>query len=129
MSNDTLINHEGNQFIEKFIFIHRGHQKKYHQFPDVNQMSKKYIFTMLPQLPCCGIFLLCGVKVNIRIFPGLIMKCLLVIAALVGLSVAQDGFSCCSTEDRNEMQTVWGEIWSAQFTGRRAQVALSVFEE
>nr|UCK81457.1 haemoglobin B2 chain [Arenicola marina]CAI56309.1 haemoglobin B2 chain [Arenicola marina] len=46
--------------------------------------------------------------------------------ALVGLAVCDD---CCTTEDRKEVQTLWSEIWSAQFTGRRVQVAQAVFED
>ena len=57
------------------------------------------------------------------------MKCLLVLAALVSIALADGEFACCSTEDRQEMQALWHEIWSAQFTGRRVQVAQSVFEE
>lgn len=52
----------------------------------------------------------------------------LVLLALFGYSLADD-IECCSVEDRNEMQTIWGEIWSAQFTGRRVQVAQAVFAD
>jgi len=58
------------------------------------------------------------------------MKFLIVMAALMGLAAADaSDFSCCSSEDRAEMQALWHEIWSAQYTGRRVQVAQAVFDD
>nr|1YHU_D Chain D, hemoglobin B2 chain [Riftia pachyptila]1YHU_H Chain H, hemoglobin B2 chain [Riftia pachyptila]1YHU_L Chain L, hemoglobin B2 chain [Riftia pachyptila]1YHU_P Chain P, hemoglobin B2 chain [Riftia pachyptila]1YHU_T Chain T, hemoglobin B2 chain [Riftia pachyptila]1YHU_X Chain X, hemoglobin B2 chain [Riftia pachyptila] len=35
----------------------------------------------------------------------------------------------CTTEDRREMQLMWGNVWSAQFTGRRIAIAQAVFKD
>ncbi|MRB67787.1 hypothetical protein GH825_31005, partial [Bacillus thuringiensis] len=35
----------------------------------------------------------------------------------------------CTTEDRREMQLMWGNVWSAQFTGRRLAIAQAVFKD
>ncbi|KAK2153954.1 hypothetical protein LSH36_281g10083 [Paralvinella palmiformis] len=58
-----------------------------------------------------------------------IVALLSVLAIVMANEVHDHDFQCCSTEDRQEMQALWHEIWSAQFTGRRVQVAVSVFED
>ena len=60
--------------------------------------------------------------------PGLIMLSVtLVLCALVGVSFAD--FECCTAENRQEVQHLWSDIWSAQFAGRRIPVAQAIFEE
>ena len=45
-------------------------------------------------------------------------------------SVSEDDtLACCSAEDRQELMTVWGKVWSARYIGRRILIAQSVFEE
>lgn len=47
--------------------------------------------------------------------------------AIIGVAAAE--FECCSTEDRREVQQLWADVWSAEYTGRRIQVARAVFED
>ena len=54
------------------------------------------------------------------------MLALFVVLGLVAGGLASNS---CTTEDRREMQLMWGNVWSAQFTGRRVAIAQAVFKE
>jgi len=56
----------------------------------------------------------------------IIMIALLLVMGLVAGGLASHS---CTTEDRTEMQLMWANVWSAQFTGRRLAIAQAVFKE
>nr|BAN58233.1 B2 globin chain of giant V2 hemoglobin [Lamellibrachia satsuma]BAQ25617.1 B2 globin chain of giant V2 hemoglobin [Lamellibrachia satsuma]BAU46566.1 B2 globin chain of V1 giant hemoglobin [Lamellibrachia satsuma] len=55
------------------------------------------------------------------------MLALFVIMGLVAGGLASS--NSCTTEDRREMQLMWANVWSAQFTGRRLAIAQAVFKD